>query len=78
METARGYQLRPSDLPMAEKNLVKHAVFVADLDRAVELLNLGYFIRMGRRRIPPSNIGREGLRGHPLGGSSLSAQAPKA
>lgn len=61
IRSAAGYQLVRPDLPPDQRTLVENAVFVRKLEEAIPLLNAGYHIRMGRKGVRPSLIGKDSL-----------------
>jgi len=59
---ARGYELVPPGLRSDQRTKTANAEFVDSLADAIPFLNRGYHIRMGRKGVRPSLIGKESLR----------------
>ena len=56
-----GYQLVPPGLTPEERTLAANAVMVRKLEAAIPLLDMGFHIRMGRKGVRPSLIGKDSL-----------------
>jgi len=61
IRSAGGYQLVRAGLPPEERTIVDNAVFVRKLEEAIPLLDAGYHIRMGRKGVRASLIGKDSL-----------------
>ena len=62
VRTAKGYQLRSTSLSGPGANKEENAVYADTLDEAERLINLGHYIRMGRKGKTPNYISKPGLR----------------
>ena len=61
IKSGAGYQLVRPGLPPGERTRAENAVFVRKLEEAIPLLDAGYHIRMGRKGVRPSLIGKGSL-----------------
>ena len=61
IKSGAGYQLVRPGLPPEARTRAENAVFVRKLEEAIPLLDAGYHIRMGRKGVRPSLIGKGSL-----------------